>query len=589
LIKKIGITSLAALAVSYICLGQQATPEIHLNQVGFYTDAPKLAAVTRSTGSNKFFVINTISADTVFKGELGVEKISSNSGTKTRIADFSGVQRDGVYRLDVTGLGQSYQFKIGKGIHAQTAKALLKGFYYQRSDVPLHKPHAGQWARAAGHPDTAVIIHPSAASAERPAGMVISSPGGWYDAGDYNKYVVNSGITMGTLLSAYEDFVPYYNRLQTNIPESDNAVPDILDEVIYNLRWMLTMQDSIDGGVYHKCTNAAFDGMVMPGVTKAPRYVVQKGTAAALDFAAVCAQAARVLAPFKKQLARLSDSCLTAATKAWNWAEKNPHVEYNQTEINKKFLPQISTGAYGYNNFNDEWMWAAAELLVTTRDRKYFAVIEKGAGDKSILPSWANVGMLATYTLLRHNKSLPAYVQAVVKTKRAGMVAMADALVAGIKRSAFGTAMGGAKSDFVWGSSAVAANQAILLLNAYLQTGENKYLDGAISNADYLLGRNATGYCFVTGIGSRSPMNPHHRPSIADTLKEPVPGFLSGGPNPGRQDSCTYEFFEPETAFVDSDCSYASNEIAINWNAPAVYLFNALEALKEKKAVEKSR
>ncbi|HZH94383.1 MAG TPA: glycoside hydrolase family 9 protein, partial [Flavisolibacter sp.] len=381
----------------------------------------------------------------------------------------------------------------------------------------------------------------------------------------------------------------YYNRLQTNIPESDNAVPDILDEVIYNLRWMLTMQDSIDGGVYHKCTNAAFDGMVMPGVTKAPRYVVQKGTAAALDFAAVCAQAARVLAPFKKQLARLSDSCLTAATKAWNWAEKNPHVEYNQTEINKKFLPQISTGAYGDNNFNDEWMWAAAELLVTTRDRKYFAVIEKGAGDKSILPSWANVGMLATYTLLRHNKSLPAYVQAVVKTKRAGMVAMADALVAGIKRSAFGTAMGGAKSDFVWGSSAVAANQAILLLNAYLQTGENKYLDGAISNADYLLGRNATGYCFVTGIGSRSPMNPHHRPSIADTLKEPVPGFLSGGPNPGRQDSCTYEFFEPETAFVDSDCSYASNEIAINWNAPAVYLFNALEALKEKKAVEKSR
>jgi endoglucanase len=589
LIKKIGITSLAALAVSYICLGQQATPEIHLNQVGFYTDAPKSAAVTRSTGSNKFFVINTISADTVFKGELGVEKISSNSGTKTRIADFSGVQRDGVYRLGISGLGQSYQFKIGKHIHAQTAKALLKAFYYQRSNVPLHRQHAGKWARAAGHPDTSVMIHSSAASAERPAGMVISSPGGWYDAGDYNKYVVNSGITMGTLLSAYEDFVPYYNRLQTNIPESDNAVPDILDEVIYNLRWMLTMQDPTDGGVYHKCTNAAFDGMVMPGVTKAPRYLVQKGTAATLDFAAVCAQAARVLAPFKKQLARLSDSCLTAATKAWNWAEKNPHVEYNQTEINKKFLPQISTGAYGDNNFNDEWMWAAAELLVTTRDRKYFAVIEKGAGDKSILPSWANVGMLATYTLLRHNKSLPAHVQAVVKTKRAGMVAMADALVAGIKRSAFGTAMGGAKSDFVWGSSAVAANQAILLLNAYLQTGENKYLDGAISNADYLLGRNATGYCFITGIGSRPPMNPHHRPSIADTLKEPVPGLLSGGPNPGRQDSCAYQFFEPETAFVDSDCSYASNEIAINWNAPAVYLFNALEALREKKAVEKSR
>src|SRR6185436_14898748 len=115
----------------------------------------------------------------------------------------------------------------------------------------------GKWARAAGHPDTDVYIHASAASDSRPVGTVISSPGGWYDTGDYNKYVVNSGISTATLLFAYEDFPSYFDSLKTNSPESADDLPDILNEAVYNLRWMLTMQDPLDGGVYHKCTNAA--------------------------------------------------------------------------------------------------------------------------------------------------------------------------------------------------------------------------------------------------------------------------------------------------------------------------------------------
>ena len=95
------------------------------------------------------------------------------------------------------------------------------------------------------------------------------------------------------------------------------------------------------------------------------------------------------------------------------------------------------------------------------------------------------------------------------------------------------------------------------------------------------MGRNATGYSFLTGFGSQSTMHPHHRPSVADGITEPVPGLLAGGPNPGKQDNCTYEFSEPETAYSDTDCSYASNEIAINWNAPFVYLLNAIEALQK--------
>jgi endoglucanase len=99
---------------------------------------------------------------------------------------------------------------------------------------------------------------------------------------------------------------------------------------------------------------------------------------------------------------------------------------------------------------------------------------------------------------------------------------------------------------------------------------------------DYILGRNATGYCFVTGLGTFSTTHPHHRQSVADGILEPVPGLLAGGPNPAMQDKCHYNFTEPETAYTDLDCSYASNEIAINWNAPLVYLATAIEALQKK-------
>nr|GFC47660.1 hypothetical protein [Tanacetum cinerariifolium] len=140
--------------------------------------------------------------------------------------------------------------------------------------------------------------------------------------------------------------------------------------------------------------------------------------------------------------------------------------------------------------------------------------------------------------------------------------------------------MGRTAADYVWGSNATAANQGIALVQAYRLTGDRKYLRAALTNLDYLLGRNATGYCFVTGCGTRSPQHPHHRLSEADGVAAPVPGLLVGGPNPGRQDKCAYPAALAPLAYSDSVCSYASNEIAINWNAPLVYLAAALEALQ---------
>jgi endoglucanase len=559
---------------------QKPTDQIRLNQLGFYPNTSKIAIVTGKVAYESFCIVSADGEDTLYEGGLGREMKSAYSSTVTRIADLSSFRKTGDFILRIRGVKQSFPFRIDNSVYNELGKAVLKGFYYQRSSMALDEKYAGKWNRGPGHSDAVVLIHPSAVTDDRPAGTKISSPGGWYDAGDYNKYMVNSGITMNTLLSAFEDFPNYYDTLQTNIPESQDKIPDILNEVLYNLRWMLTMQDPFDGGVYHKCTNAEFDGMVMPGVTKTPRYVVQKSTAATLDFAAVMAQAARVFKKFKSQLPRLADSCLKASANAWLWALKHPAVEYDQARLNKEYKPDIGTGAYGDKLLADEWMWAATEIFVTSKNKMYFEVIEQNINDSVGLPSWSNVRMLAYYTMLRYQENLPKYTSEMVQLMRKRLLKLADEYLSHISSNAFATVMGQSRRDFVWGSNAVAANQGILLINAYFLTGNKKYIFGALSNLDYLLGRNATGYCFVTGFGTKSPMHPHHRPSVADGIDEPVPGLLVGGPNPGRQDKCHYLFTEPETSYVDSDCAYASNEVAINWNAPLAYLVNAIEAFK---------
>lgn len=569
------------LSLFVVAMCVSAAAQIAFNQVGFYPNGQKVVAVVNAS-LNKDFRIESMTeaGKVVYEGKLSEPMKSKNSSLTVRLADFSELTAPGSYRI-IAGAYRSEPFNISENIHREVGKAVLKAFYYQRVSMPLEKQYAGRWARPAGHPDDVVYIHPSAATKKRPAGSTISSVGGWYDAGDYNKYIVNCGITMGTMLSAYEDYPGYYANLGVNIPESGNAAPDLLDEIAYNLRWMLTMQDPHDGGVYNKCTNANFDGMVMPGVTKEPRYVVQKGTAAALDFAAVTAQAARIYKLFPEEYPGLADACLKASVKAWNWAVKNPDMVYDQNKMNKEHEPIITTGGYGDGSFNDEWFWAASELYLSTKNKKYKKEIDKNIRTQVEIPTWGSVYMLGVYSLLRLGaEEYPGLMEQ--------LTIYADKMVADMKENAFGVVMGREPRDWMWGSSSQAANQGILLLNAYRLTNNKAYLNAALTNADYLLGRNATGYSFVTGFGSWPVMNIHHRPSAADGIKDPIPGFLSGGPNATahRSDGKSqrnpngvyYEFTEPETTFADDEGSYAANEIAINWNAPAVYFFNAIEA-----------
>nr|WP_315248388.1 glycoside hydrolase family 9 protein [uncultured Duganella sp.] len=547
--------------------GLAVADDIKLNQLGFLPGAAKVAVVPDGA-AREFAVVEAGSGKVVLTGALGTAVRSADAGDSVRLASFSALNQPGKYQLRVAGLQDSQPFQIAPSAYQAVSDAALKAFYFNRAGTALDAKYAGIYARAAGHPDTQVLIHASAASATRPAGAIISSPKGWYDAGDYNKYIVNSGIATYTLLAAYEDFPALFQKQNLNIPESGNGRPDILSEVWWNLEWMLTMQDPADGGVYHKLTNLNFDGSVMPDKATQPRYVVQKTTAAALDFAAVMATASRVYAPFDQAL---SARMLAAAQSAWRWAQAHPREYYQQPK-------DVATGEYGDKDVSDEFAWAAAELYITTGNVEFYQALH-APEQAATVPSWGDVRGLAWLSLARHRKTLSAAADQALITSRIDM--LAQKLTSGWRQSPYGIVM--QTGDFVWGSNAVALNQAMVLLHGYRLTGKRDYLDAAQAGLDYVLGRNAVDMSFVTGYGARSTQHPHHRPSEADGIATPVPGFLAGGPQPGQQDQqhCPkpYPSKLPAKSYLDHECSYASNEIAINWNAPLVYVAAGLQAL----------
>ena len=149
--------------------------------------------------------------------------------------------------------------------------------------------------------------------------------------------------------------------------------------------------------------------------------------------------------------------------------------------------------------------------------------------------------------------------------------------------SCFQSPYGNKVSDFYWGSLAEGCCcMGVTFLYANALTGNRDYVIAALENANYMLGQNATGYSYVTGFGTRPFKNPHHRISEADGIDEPFPGLLSGGPNPGKQDQSTCPYYTSDFAdecYADNMNSYASNEIAINWNASLVAMVGWLDAL----------
>ena len=541
-------------------------PLIRLNQLGYYPSSDKIFTVAPAPEATTFNVVDS-TGTIVYEGQLSAPKDwTALAGETVKTGTFSDLNGVGSYRIFVPEVGFSYPFEITQRVYAEAFPASLKSFYHQRMSMPLEAQYAGDYARPAGHPDDQVRYHPSSG---RPDSGPVSSPGGWYDAGDYNKYIVNGAFSTGMMLQLAEQYPHFVGFDDLNIPESGNGKSDFLDEMKYELDWMLTMQDT-DGGLFHKLTTLGFEGMdKMPNAAVNQRYIVGKGTTATLDFAACTALAARVFRAHDYDAA-YADQLLAAGKAAWEWAMQHPAVEYKNPE-------DVSTGQYGDANFDDEWAWAAAELYLTTGEERYLDKFRAMDTRFRFNPGETWTGQmtnLATYSLLANTDQLPTELATSLREK---VTRCADTLLLDMATLAYHQPV----RTFHWGSTSDVLGGAMVLANAYRLTGEARYLRGVRQATDWVFGHNATGFSFLTGHGDHTPMHIHHRPSAADDVEAPVPGLLAGGPNPKQQDKkwATYpEGAAPMQSYVDQEGSYASNEICLNWNAPLVYVLGFLEA-----------
>lgn len=531
--------------------------DLLINQIGYPVDAAKKALIRGNADS---FILKNSAGNTVFEGSISEPNYWELSGDAVGVADFSSVNQPGEYTLCVKEVC-SYPFQIGPNLYKELADAALKSYYYARAGVDILEEFGGKWNYKAGHPDTEVYIHASAADERRPEGSTISSPGGWYDAGDYGKYIVNSSITTWTILQSLTLNTEFHADQNLNIPESGNDLPDILDEALVNLRWMMTMQDPADGGLYHKLTTKNFDGFIMPDQTTADRYVVMKSTSATLDFASTMAAAHRILSDYGQT--EIANQMANQAKMAWDWAMENPALFYEQPE-------DVSTGAYPDTSLVDEWFWASVELYLMTGEANYKDKMMENY-QPPITPKWDVVHALGVISLLTSEKrdEFPEIEK--------DFLSYVDFMLEKEAKSPYLISM----NQFAWGSNSDVGNDGMLKLVAYQLTGNEKYVASAQNDLDYILGRNTTGFSFVTGFGDKTPMDQHNRIMGADGIVEPIPGYISGGPNTIVLTDCEAqgvvrsEF--PAASFTDTQCSYSTNETAINWNAPLVFLTSGLE------------
>jgi endoglucanase len=316
--------------------------------------------------------------------------------------------------------------------------------------------------------------------------------------------------------------------------------------------------------VFFKLTNLNFDPFVMPDKTVEKRYFVGKSTASTLNFAAVFAQAARI---YKNIDVQLGNSLLAASEKAWSWALAHPDIEFRNPA-------DVKTGEYGDADFRGEFFWAASELYVTTANPIYQKAIQQyttpfafilGNNWNSFLPN------LGYFTLLSSQSKISEIEKGRIRNQ---VIKIADSLVNRIQLIPYRIPI----ENFTWGSNSDILDAGMIFAMAYKYSNDIRFLHAAFETTDYIFGKNATSYCFVTGFGSKFSMHPHHRLSVSDNIEEPIPGFLVGGPNGGKQDvpsfpeGLNYKYNEPARSYLDDQHSFASNEVAINWNAPLVFM-----------------
>lgn len=585
-------------AVAALCASAapaQTVAPIRLNQVGLLPDGVKIAVLPNSSPNPLTWELSDTNGRIVGSGRTQVFGSDAFSAEHVHRIDFSEARSEGSgYRLKI-GSSASRPFTISGRTYDRLPHDALAFFYHQRSGTPIEARFVGgPWARPAGHPrEVVTCVSGTDAYGNKWPGCAYSLDvtGGWYDAGDHGKYVVNGGISLWTLLNLYEVHPTLFGDGSERIPEAGNGVSDLLDEARWEMEFMLRMQvpdgsrqrlpvgakrlakglsfKDVDtsGMAHHKISDEKWTSLPMrPEADPERRVLFPPSTAATLNLAATAAQCARI---WQRIDPAFSARCLVSAERAWAAAKRNPEV-YAVADFGG------GSGAYGDSELSDEVYWAAAELLETTQKEEYRRAIQASPHFRTAIregAGWASVATLGTITLATGRSGIGA---ADRERLRREIVSAAGLFISDVRRTGYAVPMA---SNWTWGSTSNLLDRAMLLALAYDWTGERKYRDAVVDSVDFILGRNPLDRSFVSGYGARPMQNPHHRfwaHSLDPKLPPPPPGALSGGPNhQSMADDVAARMkgkCAPQTCWADDIHAYSLNEVAINWNAPLVWV-----------------
>jgi endoglucanase len=586
---KLPVTEVSPLRTSSLT----APAAVLVNQLGYLPGMVKLATVRTGESTPQPWKLMDSAGKEVMAGQTQVAGPDALAGDTVHIADFTAFAQTGRGFTLVVGKDVSHPFDIAPDLYSRPKHDALAFYYQNRSGIEIAMPYAGkpEWARPAGHlSDKSVPCAPDAGCDYR-----LDVSGGWYDAGDHGKYVVNGGITVWTLLNLYERTKHLGGAMaelgdgRLDIPEHRNGVSDLLDEVRWELEFLLKMQvpeGPQAGMAHHKIHDKAWTGLgLAPHEDKIERHLFAPSTAATLNLAAVAAQAARV---WKSVDRKFSAKCLQAAEKAWKAAQRTP-AKFAASE-------GMGGGPYDDKHLDDEFYWAAAELFITTKKPQYKTFLAaspyylkiaprmSGAPEDGIASpmNWQEVASLGTISLAVVPNALAGDE---VKSARTAIKGAADVYLGIMQARGYRVPVDYGKAGLApWGSTSFLLNNMLVLALAHDLSGQEGYLAAVVAGMDYILGRNPMDQSYVTGYGFRPLRNPHHRfwaHQANDKYPSPPPGLVSGGPNSGLQDpyvkSAGLPGCAPEKCFADHIESWSTNEIAINWNAPLAWVLAYLD------------
>ncbi|MER5479265.1 glycoside hydrolase family 9 protein [Streptomyces sp. NPDC002734] len=556
-------------------------PRVRVNQVGYLPKGPKNATVVTEATTALSWELRNAGGKAVARGRTVPRGVDASSGQNVHSVDFGSYRGSGKGFVLVADGETSRPFDISATAYERLRLDSLKFYYTQRSGQAIRDDLRPGYGRPAGHVGEA----PNQGDTDVPCqegvcDYSLDVTGGWYDAGDHGKYVVNGGISTWELLRTYERSLHAFSGSPGTlrdgslvIPESGNRVPDVLDEARWELEFMMKMQvpsgQPLAGMAHHKIHDSEWTGLpLMPHLDPKKRELHPPTTTATLNLAATAAQAARLYRPYDRAFAKES---LASAKTAWRAALAHPDLLPDPND-------GIGGGAYPDTDASDEFYWAAVQLYLTTGDSEYERYILKSPVHTADIWNplgfdWQRTAAAGRLDLATVPNRLPG-----LRSVRASVVKGADQYLAALREHPYGLPYAPKDNVYDWGSNAQVLNNAHVIATAYDLTGDRRYRDGALQSMDYILGRNALNISYVTGYGDVTSVNQHSRwyaHQLEPSLPNPPAGTLSGGPNSSIQDpvaqnllrGCTGQF-----CYVDDIQSWSTNELTVNWNAALAWM-----------------